>query len=976
MRKRKQYTIYLFNLSDFAKSEYKLYQFDLSDNQKIKIAENQVCELIYKLTNRQYVEDSENFIDELFFVQAKNTKQDKEALRYITEHGLYVNDKKYVRFARSSSMARRGIISFIREDLRDTMMDLITVGKWRMDDEVVISKWEAYCGLAFSTCLFVDVVPEKICIVPEHSKIITDFIKSYDIAKDKVIEGEYPVRVTLHDGMGVHSPEFGEKVAKALGLKDVPVAYQIRLFPFVKGMSFEFDFKQFYKEKGIKTIKDRWGHEWNIDELDAIWSETVFKGKAWFSSYDEFVELRKKYYLPLGLYNLGIAKWAETTEKADKMTKMTYQYLQNLNLSGKDLIEMASYTKDLIEKVYDGDPIYTKIFLGMLANTHKFEDDDEEEDGEEEVDERYMVNKVYQAIMLNDAMLKDPYVKDFIKRQLQKTINDMKLGRFYVSGRYSLVCQDPVYFLEYAGGLEPQGCLQKGEFYSTGVEGVRATFRSPLIHSSEVGKLNFISNDLTEKWLKRYDNIIVVNCYDLTLQKHGGADTDGDTFFITNDEKIINAVITEYKDEKGNIKQNYPVIDINEGTEQPKKAKLSKESSLQYDLLTLDNQIGKITNYATFWTTLGAAYGNPNQYDDKLVYLRIAQGMEIDYVKTGFRLAIKDDIKQTEKPYFLQRYKYNQNYGYQKRVWYAPLNVLCRHIEQWEKKTFIWDKWDKCNIDLSGNFLMNKDLLYTDEAQKIYPIMKEIYEQFKQELSQLKLESDNAKSEEEKDVLKKKYQYMFTKYEYMVNQLSDNKELLSTIAVYLTYIENKKHDKSYLFPWVCCWEGILLTLQQKQDIVKELPQKINIKQLEEIKENVEVVEFLGNYYQKIRLPYTQNADKYIEKVKAKKQRKIANKQFDVVLVALTDTPENVANVLQNSEVVLKQNFYASKGVLQKGIALYHNEQKLASISPKNILFYDEEVGFVDLNDYIDHKTKISVEQIYANSIKAKLQLVG
>jgi hypothetical protein len=74
--------------------------------------------------------------------------------------------------------------------------------------------------------------------------------------------------------------------------------------------------------------------------------------------------------------------------------------------------------------------------------------------------------------------------------------------------------------------------------------------------------------------------------------------------------------------------------------------------------------------------------------------------------------------------------------------------------------------------------------------------------------------------------------------------------------------------------------------------------------------------------------------------------------------------------------VLKQNFYASKGVLQKGIALYHNEQKLASISPKNILFYDEEVGFVDLNDYIDHKTKISVEQIYANSIKAKLQLVG
>lgn len=975
MLKRKQYTIYLFSLQDFAKNGYKLYQFDLSDNQKIKIAENQVCELIYKLTNKQYVDNAENFISELFFVQAKNTKHDKKALQHIAEHGLYVNNVKYVRFARSSSMARRGIISFIREDLYDNMMDLITTSKWRMDDEVVISKWEAYCGLAFSTCLFVDVVPERICIVPEHSKIISDYIKSYDIKQDKVIEGEYHVKVTLHDGMGVHSPEFGEKVAKALGLKEVPIAYQIRLFPFCKGMTFEFDFRTFYKERGITKIQDRWGKWWDIDELDAIWSETVFKGKSWFSSFDEFVKLRKKYYQPLGLYNLGIAKYSETSEKADKMTKTTYQYLQNLNLNGKDLIEMAGYTKNLLEKVYDGDPIYTKIFLGMLANTHKFEDDDEE-DGEEEVDERYMVNKVYQAIMLNDAMLKDPYVKDFLRRQLQKSVKEFKLGRFYVNGRYSFVCQDPVYFLEYAAGLEPIGCLQKGEFYSTGIQGIRATFRSPLIHSSEVGKLNFISNELAEKWLGRYDNIIVVNCDDLTLQKHGGADVDGDTFFITDDKRIINAVIEEYKDEQGNIKKNYPVVDINEGTEQAKKAKISKESSLQYDLLTLDNQIGKITNYATYWTTLGAAYKNPNMHDDKLVYLRIAQGKEIDFVKTGFRLTIKDGIKQTEKPYFLQRYKYNQQFGYQKGVWYAPLNVLCRHIEQWEKKTFIWDKWDKCNVDLSGRHLLNLDLLDTDEAQRIYPVMRELYEQFKKELSQLKLEADNAKTEEERDAVNKKYRYFFSKYEYLVNRLSDNKELLSTIAVYLTYIENKKHDKSYLFPWVCTWEGLLLTMQSKQDIAKELPEKIDLKELEEIKEKVEIIEFLGNFYKKVKVPYTVNADAYIQHTKTRKQAKILDKQFDVVLVALADTAENVANALQNDVVVLKQNHFITKGTLQKGIALYCNDTKLCSISPKNILFYDDEVGFIDLNDYIDHTAQIDIQEIYPNSIKAKMRLVG
>lgn len=923
MRKREFYTIYQIDLNKLNKQP--------SEQDKIRIGENLVLKLINALKNRQYIEGEENFVPELIYVNISNSmKNIEEKIREIDIEGFVVNGVKYKRLGKSAAMARTGRIAFVDEELKEQLEELMMLGK--KVNEAVISKYEAYRGLSFSTCLFSDAVPRNVAIVDEHKTTINERIKT--VKNGKVVEGYFDVPVTLFDGMGVHSPEWGRKVAKSLGIPYVPVGYQIRLFPSIKGMSYEFDFKAFYKEKGITKIKDIYGKEWNIEELDAIWNTSMFKFWKYFILWDEFIELREKYYAPLQMDKIGIARWVIPTEKADKYSKTSYQYLQNLNLKGSELIDLANYTKELVEKVYEGDYRYTMIFLGLLANQF----DDEKEDNEED---KLMANKLYTAFAMNPKkMYNDPHFKRFLKNQLKKTIDEMKLGKLYIEGRNSFIAQDPIAYLQMAAGLPIKGCLEKGQFYSSGLEGYRATFRSPLIHSSEIGKDLFVNNELTEKWLKRYDNVIVLNCFDLSAQKHGGADFDGDTFFHTTDERIVNAVITE---------NNPPVIDIDDKTKTVKKEKITEEAIIQYDLRTIDNRIGYITNLATLFTNLGSAKGNINFYDEQLTKLRIWQGMEIDSAKTGVHPVIDKDVEKYKdyKPYFLWKYKYNSKGKLATWTDKASMNILCRHIEQWEKEKFIWKKWEETDVIQAADYLINKEVIeqYKEEAEGLVKVMREYYKQYNAELAELWLDN---KFEDQK-----KMKQFYNKWYLKVNALHENKELLSSIAVHVCYKENRKNEHSFNFPWVVAWEGILKTLEAKQQ-----EQKILLRKLQETAEAVDAIEFLGRkYIEEIKKKHI-SADKTI--AKAKERISVEVPVVDI------DGEEFAEKIKENNIVILKPKFYRDK----EYVSLFQNEEYIGSIPQKNTTIDI----LSSLKDYYNNQFKVEIKKLNKKSAIVELYI--
>lgn len=979
-RKRKQYQINTYKLGDFD-SDGVLKSS--KEGVQTGLAENQVTELVQAINKRKYIEDDFNYISELIFLNVEKVRTDKQRIKLadVITSGLTINGRRYQRFVRSTSMARTSKIAFIDEEIIHEMEKLISLDKFNKFDEVVVSKFEGYMGLSFSTTLFVDAVSKNICIVDDgmFDVIINDKVKG--IRDEELIEGNYDVNVNLFDGMGLHCPSWGNEVAKALEIKETPPAYQIRLLPGFKGMSYEIDFKQLYKEKGITHITDKWGREWNVEELDCIWSTSMFKLSSYFDSWNEYMELREKYYTPLGQNVIGISSYSDLEVNPNEKTKMTYQYLQVLSLSRDEIVELADYTKETIERVYKGDIGATMAYLNLIVKQDNL-DGEFEEMQDEILEENMIATKVSTAISCNPDMINDPYITQFLQRQLQKSINDAKLGRLWVDGRYSYIAQDPIMMLEIIAGLEPKGCLDKCEFYSTGEIGLRAFFRSPLTHSSEVHKANLIENDLTNRWLNRYKNIIVMNGKDITAQKISGSDFDGDKYFITKNPLVIDSVITEFKvvDEDLNVtyKENLPVVDIDEQRNRDlvKEEKRTIASLRQFDLRSLDNLIGKITNISTYYTTYAMTHNKLAKNDYELVYLRLLQGQEIDYSKHGVRtLKVPEKYENISKykPYFLQKYKYGRNDFLQNHVNTAPMNMLCKNIENWEDKTFKWEDWTKRTIDTS-DFLMDADVLNVDkeESKRVKEELEKVYADYRTDFAELKMTSFASD-----DDIKNAYGQFYDKYYYLANQITDDKVLLSSIAVYLAYIEYKrdKQTKSYQFPWVATWEGLIITLANKQEGVKQLPVLVGFNPLFP-KEISDAFEFLGNYYRLIDVPVKVDANKFIDEeyeriIERELKKQVEDFELELVLVGFNE--KSVEEVEQG--ILKKKLRLGTKEFKGKNYATIENQDGyLASVRANDTKHYKD--GYINLANYNGSKVKVKILDKTNGSMTIKLKMVG
>lgn len=993
MRKRKQYQISSYKVSDFDKlGSMKSFK----DSIPISLAENQVTELIQSVKERKYIVDNFNFIRELIFLNVTNVKTDEQeaTLTRLTKEGITINGTTYRRFVRSTSMARTSKIAFIDETIIGELEMLISLGQFNKFEDVIISKFESYMGLAFSTTRFVDAVPENVCIVDDgiFDVIINDKVKG--IRDGELIEGYYDVNVNLFDGMGLHSPSYGKKVAKALGLKEeVPVAYQIRLLPGFKGMSYEIDFRQFYKEKGITHITDKWNRDWAVDDLDCIWSTSMFKLHSYFDSWKEYIDLRESQYKPLGQDMIGISSYSDTEVNPFEKTRMTYQYLQVLSLTRDEIVELAEYTKDTLERVYKGDIGATLTYLNLIAKQDSVDDLEDEEAEDEMLKMNMIANKVATAISCNNKMINDPYVSQFIMRQLKKSIDDAKLGRIWVDGRYSYIAQDPIMMLEMVAGLEPKGSLNKDEFYSSGEIGLRAFFRSPLTHSSEVHRANLIHNELTDKWLSRYKNIIVLNGKDITAQKISGSDFDGDKYFITKNPLIVDRVMTQFKviDEEFNVtyKENLPVVDIDEQRNRDlvKKEKRTIENLIKFDKRSLDNLIGKITNISTFVTTYAMTHNKLANKDYELVYLRLLQGQEIDYSKHGVRtLQIPEKYAVTEmyKPYFLQKYKYGRDDFFQNFVNTAPMNILCKNIEKWEKEIFTWDDWTKREIDTT-DILMDKDVLNRDkeETKRVMAELEKVYADYRTDFKELKLMVSNLRSknsEATKKVIKDAYGQFYDKYYYLANQITDDEGLLSSVAVYLTYIKYKtdKQTKSYQFPWVCSWQGLMRRLSSTQSSYKNVPVPIILDSyVKYMIKNEETFEYLGKHYRLENIKAEVNADQFISEEYARInerefKKRVKDFELDLVLVGFRDkSVEEVEQGILKKKLKLGISDFKGKNYA----TIEGQDGYLASIKATNTKHLLDD-GYIDLTDFNGSKVKVKIVEKNKNSMTIQLKLVS
>jgi hypothetical protein len=328
--------------------------------------------------------------------------------------------------------------------------------------------------------------------------------------------------------------------------------------------------------------------------------------------------------------------------------------------------------------------------------------------------------------------------------------------------------------------------------------------------------------------------------YDMSMPQQGGMDADGDAVKLDINETVIESKI------------NKPIIIDIEDKVTAKVKPYTKENITDYEINSRDNRIGEITNVATSIRNMYTTDIKWKKiYDDYVSLLRIFQGKEIDFQKTGIRWQMNKGLRRFLKqlPFFLL-----YNYPKKMNTYYklkrknktieesqdklelnayhspSPMNELADYIETWEKKNILWnnDVVDTRCVILNNSLDMdNKKTI-----KEVKHIINEFAEKWKNAIQQ-KYENKTEDDYNNLDIL-------LNSYKTKLSQLISNEELLANYVIKVSY-SNMSISKS--LAWKGYGDYIIKNLKNntpvsKRTMIIETPYQTEYSH-----------EYLGKYYE-------------------------------------------------------------------------------------------------------------------------------
>ena len=607
------------------------------NNEIVSIAENQTIRSLFQLRGRSYdpneiyelfkekrklknkspnlentrnVSDIENRIDEILFVPeiCSVIIQDKKHYSKLINNGFYVNGKKMVRCMCGAGHSRRNTVIFCSEEIEKPLKKILNNGR-NENVEVSENKFNAYFALAFSGTQTVS--EPYMTIIPDYEIKRLEKV-DYVIEENddfKIEEKEIEMEFNCFDGMGLISIEKAKEWSEELGLDYVPSTFIIRN-AFLKGMVAVFDIHRYSDEVGIHMTKDIYGLPTNTRDMDLILSKSMFKGNIFYNSVAEYTQKCRENGMKWGISRYG-------PKKDFDYVFSNYQFLQNFDLNDEKIEKLCQKTIDYFEKSIGKDISYSLLYLMGDICRKDFDPDIFSK----------ISDTVTKALILNNDLIKDPYIQNHISHSFNKKIKEAYIGNLLFDGNYSTMISDPVAFMEHCFGLSVKGLLDRNEHYSNywikkGIKEV-VSMRSPLTWRSEAVKLNLKNNKDTNFWYQHIHSGIIFNIHGTDMALEGGADVDGDLTMTTNNVILLDSI--------------YGGLPIEYSKGKAPKKKIVEEELWKADEKSFDTPIGLITNASTTMNVMIEKFDkNSEEYNEliqRLKLCRFFQGQAIDAAK-------------------------------------------------------------------------------------------------------------------------------------------------------------------------------------------------------------------------------------------------------------------------------------------------------------------------------------------------------
>jgi len=161
--------------------------------------------------------------------------------------GFDVNGIHYRRFCCGSGQMRRNTITFINEELYDTIFTNLMCDLGHRISEFNLAKYHAYFALAFSSVLWVRT--PRVCVIKDYYRTLkeepVDFITKKN-GKSIVEPRHMDIELNCADGQGLIDPSFAAQWAEDMAQDYVPSSFVVRSV-FIKGNLVPFDFRAYAK---------------------------------------------------------------------------------------------------------------------------------------------------------------------------------------------------------------------------------------------------------------------------------------------------------------------------------------------------------------------------------------------------------------------------------------------------------------------------------------------------------------------------------------------------------------------------------------------------------------------------------------------------------------------------------------------------------------------------------------------------------
>ena len=554
-----------------------------------------------------------------------------------------VNGKKFVRLLCSAGNARRNTAIFVCSDIEVELRKTLDCG--RKNIPLLYSKYNAYFALAMSATYPVSEARMAVvddCVV--NRKEMVDWIIEQD-GEDIVETCEKDLEFNLFDGMGVCSVEQSVRWAEDLGADYIPSAFCIRN-AFMKGMVCTFDIHKFAKSISKKFIfQDLYGNQVDIRNVDVIITKSQLKLWNAYESCEDYLNKTRENGFCFGI--------SRVTPKNDKTsTTLNYQFVQATYQDKKSVERLCEKTVTWFNGLLGGSREYIKLYMFGKSCDNK----------DLNIPNLYGVTDdvISKALILNDDLIDDPYIKKHVYKSINKKIKDSYIGKLIVDGNFQTMISDPYALMEHVFKLPVIGILKRDEYYSyywkeKSVD-VVAAMRAPLTWQSEVNLLNLKNSKKIDEWFKYIASSIIYNVHGNDNMLHADADADGDQVLTTDSGEIILGAM-------GGLPVTY-------------EKRSAEKDIVQYDKLyksdiqAFNPKIGFITNTSStldvILVLVEKKYGKDSKEYiavlNRLKICRKAQGDTIDSAKgivikdfpkwwTQF-IKITDDMSNEEKDFY------------------------------------------------------------------------------------------------------------------------------------------------------------------------------------------------------------------------------------------------------------------------------------------------------------------------------------